>query len=81
MLEKQAPQPIALREDYIATFQGFKPGQKVLLDLTARYHDRSIYVAGGIEGQRETERRAARKEVVEFILMMISKKGGDNNAD
>lgn len=74
MPEKAAP--LAEVEDYVATFQGFKPGTKVLEDLVARFHDRRIYQAGGLEGQRETERRAARKEVIEFILARIGQQIG-----
>lgn len=75
------PQQLATPEDYVATFEGFKPGQKVLEDLCARFHDRAIYAPGGIDGQRETERRAARKEVIEFILKRMGQIGGDANAD
>ena len=71
--------PLAAIEDYVATFQGFKPGANVLEDLVARFHDRHVYKAGGIEAQRETERRAAQKEVIEFILARIGQQigGGD----
>lgn len=62
---------IAQPEDYVATFEGFKPGANVLEDLVARFHDRPIYVPGGIEAQRETEKRAAQKEVIGFILRRI----------
>lgn len=62
---------MATIEDYVATFQGFKPGQNVLDDLVARFHDRPVYVPGGLEGQRETEKRAAQKEVVGFILRRL----------
>lgn len=62
---------LATGDDYRATFQGFKPGQKVLEDLCARFHDRRTYVQGGLEGQRETERRAAQKDVVTFILARL----------
>lgn len=64
-------QPLATPQDYAATFEGFKPGQNVLADLCARFHDRQIYATGGIEGARETERRAAQKDVVGFILRRI----------
>lgn len=64
-------QLIAPPEDYVQTFEGFGPGRKVLEDLLARYHDRSIYVPGGIDAQRETERRAAQKDVITFILRRI----------
>lgn len=73
---------IATREEYSQTFEGFKPGQKVLEDLMARFHDRSIWMPGGVEGARETERRAAQKDVVGFILRRLGQNiGGNNNAD
>lgn len=71
---------LATPEDYAATFEGFKPGQNVLQDLAARFHDRQIHMPGGIEGQRETEKRAAQKEVITFILRRIGQIGGDDNA-
>lgn len=68
---EQARPLIATPEDYRQTFEGFRPGQKVLEDLVARFHDRAIWMPGGAEGARETERRAAQKEVVGFILRKI----------
>ena len=68
---EQAQPEVATPEDYKHTFEGFRPGQKVLEDLVGRFHDRPIYMAGGIEGQRETEKRAAQKEVVGFILRKL----------
>lgn len=47
-------------------------GSKVLEHLVGKYHDRSIHVAGGIEGQRETEKRAAQKDVIGYILAMCA---------
>jgi len=73
-------QPLATPEDYAATFEGFKPGQNVLQDLCARFHDRQIYSPGGVEGARETERRAAQKDVVGFILRRIGQIGEDDAA-
>lgn len=52
-------------------------GDTVLTDLTAKFHDCPTYVPGGIEGQRETERRAARKEVVAYILARLGKLNED----
>lgn len=73
---------LASREDYTQTFEGFKPGQKVLEDLMARFHDRPAFVPGGPEGARETDRRAAQKDVVGFILRRLGQTiGGDNSAD
>lgn len=63
---------LATPEDYAQTFEGFKPGQKVLEDLTARFHDRPTYVEGGAEGARETERRAAQKDVLTYIFNKIA---------
>jgi hypothetical protein len=71
---------LATPEDYVATFEGFKPGTKVLQDLCARFHDRNTYCTGGVEGQRETERRAAQKEVVTWILRRMGQIKGDENA-
>jgi len=68
---EQAQPQLATPEDYRQTFEGFKPGQKVLEDLLARFHDRAVYVRGGIEAQRETEARAAQKEVIGFILRKL----------
>lgn len=46
-------------------------GAQVLEHLAAKFHDRPTYRAGGLEGQRETERRAAQKEVVEYLLRQL----------
>ena len=46
-------------------------GAQVLEHLTALYHDRPTYRPGGLEAQRETERRAAQKEVVEYLLRQL----------
>lgn len=79
---KSTQREIATAEDYRQTFVGFKPGQKVLEDLCAKFHDREIHVAGGIEGQRETEKRAAQKNVLSFILRKAGQQiGGNENAD
>jgi hypothetical protein len=76
----QKPKPGATLADYQATFVGFKPGQKVLEDLLGRFHDRPVYVPGGLEGQRETEKRAAQKEVVGYILRKLGQIEEDPNA-
>ena len=46
-------------------------GPLVLDHLDAMFRARPTYVAGGIESQRETERRAAHKEVIDYVLSMI----------
>lgn len=56
---------------YHRVFVGHHEGAKVLEDLVARFHDRAIFVPGGEEGARETQRRAAQHEVIGFILRVI----------
>lgn len=56
---------------YQRVFVGHHEGAKVLEDLTARYFDQPIFVPGGEEGARETQRRAAQHEVIGFILRRI----------
>lgn len=77
----------ATAETYARIFVGHGDGQAILEDLTARFHDRRIYVTGGLEGARETERRAAQSEVIRFILSQIGQvqrgetgEGDDANA-
>ena len=67
---------------YSRVFVGHSEGAQVLQDLVGRFHDRTIHVAGGVEGQRETEKRAAQKEVISFILRKIGQVATeDGNAD
>jgi hypothetical protein len=68
-MEVPAKQPEqATPEMYSRVFVQNPEGQLVLEDLLARFHDRKLWVAGGVEGARETERRAAQQEVLRFIL-------------
>lgn len=53
---------------YERVFVNNPDGKLVLEDLLARFHDRRMWAAGGEEGRRETERRAAQAEVLRFIL-------------
>lgn len=72
MPENVIVQPeFAPAELYHRVFVGHKEGAKVLEDLVARFHDRTIHVSGGMDAQRETEKRAAQKEVIGFILRRI----------
>ena len=58
-------------------------GPHVLNHLDALFRARVTYVPGGIEAQRETERRAAQKDVVDYILSMIdiAQNGGRDAAE
>lgn len=66
-------------EMYHRVFVGHHEGATVLEDLVARFHDRPVYVPGGIEAERETNARAAQKEVVGFILRRIGQIGAKTN--
>jgi hypothetical protein len=56
---------------YGRVFEGHAEGALILQDLVARFYDVNVFVRGGPDGARETDRRAARREVVHFILNMI----------
>lgn len=45
------PNELASPEMYHRVFVGHHEGASVLVDLVARFHDRSIHVAGGLEAQ------------------------------
>lgn len=63
---------------YARVFEGHHEGALILADLVRRFYDVNVFVAGGHDAQRETDRRAARREVVHFILTQI---GQVNQAD
>lgn len=65
-----APQALG-PEVYQRVFEGHHEGTLILADLTARFFDIEVYVAGP-DGERETSRRAAQREVVRFILRKLS---------
>lgn len=55
-------------------------GPTVLDVLEAKFRAQPMYVSGGEEAARETSRRAAQKEVVDFILNQIARsQRGDRN--
>lgn len=55
-------------------------GPMVLEVLDLRFRAQRVYVPGGIEGQRETDRRAAQKEVVDYIYAQMHRaQRGDPN--
>lgn len=55
-------------------------GAAVLEHLMRLFRAQTIYTPGGLEGQRETDRRAAQKEVVDYILRLMARaQGGDPN--
>jgi hypothetical protein len=64
----QAPVKTADAATYERVFVSNPDGALVLTDLCARFHDLPIYVRGGPEGARETEKRAAQQGVLRYIL-------------
>lgn len=52
---------------YARVFEGHAEGALILEDLVARFYDVNVWH----RDQRETDRRAARREVVQFILHSI----------
>lgn len=70
----------ATPETYARVFEGHHEGRLILEDLTTRFFDVEVYVPGGVEAQRETDRRAARREVVRYILTRIGQVGQAEDA-
>ena len=60
---------------YALIFEDHKIGAAVLEDLIARFGG-NPYVPGGLESQRETDYRAGRKAVVDFIVRRINQAAG-----
>lgn len=63
-----APERRADAAAYERVFVTNPEGALVLADLLARFHDRPIFVQGGVEAERETQKRAAQQGVLRFIL-------------
>jgi hypothetical protein len=55
---------------YARLFVGHHEGVLILEDLVRRFYDVDLW-ARGPEGQRETDRAVARREVVHHILRMV----------
>jgi hypothetical protein len=69
-------------EMYARVFEGHHEGVLILEDLVRRFYDVSLWHPGGVDGQRETERAVARREVVHHILTMIGQVNQpDTNAE
>ena len=62
-------------EAYARVFEQHHEGVKILEDLVRRFYDVNVFVPGGVDAQRETDRRAARREVVHYILTKIGQVG------
>lgn len=62
-------------EVYARVFENFPDGKLVLEDLVRKF-GRSIYVKGGLEGDRATCKNAGNREVLDFILGKINQAAG-----
>lgn len=62
-------------EMYARVFEQHAEGRLILDDLTARFGG-SIYVKGGLEGDRQTAFNAGRRAVLDFILGRINTTNG-----
>lgn len=82
MAEGEKLDSAELAKLYSRVFVGHHEGAKVLEDLVARFYDRTCTVPGGIEAQREQDKRVAQREVIGFILRKIGQVAQeDQNAD
>lgn len=63
---------------YHRVFEGHREGAQVLAELTRRFYDVNVYVPGGEDAARETQRRAAQREVIHFILVRLSQVNVDD---
>ena len=68
--------------DYARTFEGSESGKAVLEDLVRRFGGK-LWVPGGPEGARQTDRNCGRRSVLDFIVGMVNRAAGveDPNAD
>lgn len=67
-------------EAYARTFVNHPEGAQILDELVARF-GRNPYVPGGLEGDRETCKRAGENRVVHFILARINQAAGVDDAN
>jgi hypothetical protein len=71
------PLPVAPKRNadsamYQRVFIQFAEGATVLEDLVARFHDRPVFVAGGLEGSRQTDFNAGKQAVIRFLLKQLN---------
>lgn len=71
------PKPL-LPVDYQRVFEGDPIGARILDELVCRYGG-NPYTKGGLEAQRETDRKAGALDVVNFLLRKINQANGADN--
>lgn len=74
----QMPPPEPKRHDraadpglYDRVFCQGNDGPKVLQDLCARFFDVPTYIKGGVDAQRESDARGARRDVLHYVLQQL----------
>lgn len=67
-------------EAYARVFVNHAEGAQILEELVSRF-GRNPYVPGGLEGDRETARRAGQLSVVHFILGRINHAADPDESD
>lgn len=70
----------ATPEEFARIFEGSPAGERVFDDLVRRFARSPVY-SGGIDGIRESDRRAGQREVVEFITRRINQAHGVEPSD
>ena len=70
--------PVAEHGAYSRVFEGHHEGRLILEDLMQRFQ-RGLWVKGGVEGARETDRRIGQREVLEYIVLRINRDNGVND--
>jgi hypothetical protein len=65
---------------YARVFEGHHEGVRVLEDLTRRFGG-GLWVRGGLEAQRETDRNLGKRAVLDFILGQINQANGVSPAE
>jgi acetylornithine deacetylase/succinyl-diaminopimelate desuccinylase-like protein len=70
--------PSEIDSIYARVFENHHEGVKILEDLIRRY-GRNPWVKGGIEAQRETDKRLGNKEVLDYIVSRINRAHGVND--
>jgi hypothetical protein len=68
----RADEAAASPQQYRSTFELYRDGEAVLVDLMARFGG-ELFVAGGQEGERQTLINLGRRQVLDHILGQINK--------
>lgn len=65
---------------YARVFEGHHEGALILEDLTRRFGG-GLWVKGGLEAQRETDRNLGKRAVLDFIIGQVNQANNVNPPD